>query len=97
MEAIKRVSQWKPFIQPVLSSKVSEFKLLGYHQANEEELWNCLLQKIWEGNPEKKLHETVADIFHLNTGIYMNYITLQVYQDDNLLESFEELFRPHPE
>lgn len=92
MEEIKRVSQWKPLVQPVLESKVSEFKLIGYKRANEEDIWNCLVQKVWKGDPEKKLYEVVAEIFHLNTGTFMNYITFRTYQDEDLMASIEALF-----
>ncbi|WP_077621391.1 post-transcriptional regulator [Sediminibacillus massiliensis] len=83
----RRVSEWKASLTTVTESKVEEFKLLGYSRANAEEIWDCLEKKVWKGDPEKKLHEVVADIFHLSSSIYMTYLTMEAYQDDDLLAS----------
>ena len=88
---IHHVSQWKEMMTPVLESKVDEFKLLGYSKATTEDVWRCLCQKVWKGNPEKRLHEVVEDIFHLNSGTYMSYLTVEAYQDDDLLASIAAL------
>lgn len=88
MELLKKaVEEWKPLLQPVLISKVDEFHLLGYEEATQEDIWNCLVEKVWKGNPAKQLHEIVHEIFHLNTTVYMSYLTVNAYQDDDLLAS----------
>jgi len=76
------VVEWKPIIKPVIESKVNEFLEMGYTMATSEDLWACLEQKVWGGNPTKKLHEIVQDIFHLSPDIYMSYLTLHAFQDD---------------
>ncbi|MDL4841431.1 post-transcriptional regulator [Aquibacillus rhizosphaerae] len=84
----KRVSQWKVEMASVLESKVDEFKLMGYSRATGVDVWNCLTEKVWKGDPEKRLHEVVEDIFHLSSNKYMSYLTVQTYKDDTgLLES----------
>lgn len=91
--AKKTVEQWKPIVQEVVESKMKEFHSLGYNSVSEEELWDCLVHTVWKGNPEKYLHEIVQDIFQLKTQVFMNYLTMQTYQDDNLLESIEALMK----
>lgn len=49
---IKPVSQWKEELSPVLESKVEEFNLMGYGRVDSSEIWNCLVKKVWKGDPE---------------------------------------------
>jgi hypothetical protein len=97
MEIIQRVSEWKETVLPALESKVSEFHLMGYSKATKEEIWNCLEQKVWKGDPEKRIHEVIQDIFHLSATIYMNYLTLKVYQDSDLMNSINAVMQDNEE
>lgn len=91
MESILPVSEWKGHVGPVLSCKVSEMRLMGYDNATREDIWNCLVEKVWKGNPSKRLHEVVEDIFHLGTNIFMSYLTVHAYQEDDLEASIAAL------
>ncbi|WP_164216324.1 post-transcriptional regulator [Virgibacillus sp. YIM 98842] len=93
MEVKQRVSGWKETVQPALESKVSELHLMGYPKATKEEIWNCLEQKVWKGDPEKRIHEVIEDIFHLSATIYMNFLTLKVYQDSDLMDSISAVMQ----
>ncbi len=88
----KEVSDWKIELSEVLESKMEEFKQLDYAKATTEDVWNCLVTKVWKGNPEKRLSEVVQDIFHLNANTYMTYLTQQSFIDSSLQESIEALF-----
>ncbi|TQS74664.1 hypothetical protein DX933_12070 [Ornithinibacillus gellani] len=83
METKRSVSDWKQTLTPALGSKVSEFKMMGYSQATIDDIWDCLVKRVWKGNPEKRIHEAVQDIFHLGSSIYMSYLTMNAFQDDN--------------
>lgn len=91
LDVKKTVTEWRPFIKPVLESKVQELLLMGYSQATSDDIWRCLQDRIWKGNPTKHLHEVVQDIFHLKAAVYMNYLTLNAYQDDDLMTSIAAL------
>ncbi|SFM04996.1 Post-transcriptional regulator [Gracilibacillus orientalis] len=91
MTVKKQVSIWKHELEDVLDSKVNEFKLLDYSKATAEDIWNCLLEKVWKGDPEKSLHEVVQDIFHLNPNLFMTFLTQQSLKDNNLQESLDAL------
>lgn len=91
MEETKNVNEWKPELQPALESKASEFQLMGYNQATNEDIWKCLEQKVWKGNPPKRLYEVVQDIFHLASNIYMSYLTVNAHQDNDLMASITAL------
>lgn len=82
MGAEQPVNEWRPIIKPVITSKVSEFLEMGYSKATSDDLWNCLEQRVWKGNPPKMLHEVVQDVFHLSPDVYMSYLTLHAFQDD---------------
>lgn len=87
----KTVTEWRPLIECVLESKAREFALMGYSQATSSDIWNCLQEKVWKGNPVMRLHEIVQDIFHLKTSIYMSYLTINAYKDDDLMSSIAAL------
>ncbi|WP_026906315.1 post-transcriptional regulator [Paucisalibacillus globulus] len=91
MELVKAVESWKQELLPVLKSKAEELQLMGYPKATDEDIWMCLVKKVWKGNPEKRLYEVVQDIFHLSSNIYMSYLTIDAYQDDDLLASIAAL------
>ncbi|WP_240510194.1 post-transcriptional regulator [Virgibacillus profundi] len=91
METVHTVSEWKEMIKPALDSKVEEFQLMGYSQATVDDIWNCLTQKVWKGDPDKRLYEVVQDVFHLGSTIYMSYLTVKAYQSDDLMASIAAL------
>ncbi|MBP1947648.1 post-transcriptional regulator [Virgibacillus litoralis] len=91
MEVIKNVSEWKPEILLALESKVNEFQLMGYAKATNENIWKCLTEKVWKGNPPKRLYEVIQDILHLSSNIYMSYLTVNAYQDNDLMASINAL------
>ncbi|WP_102026912.1 post-transcriptional regulator [Salirhabdus sp. Marseille-P4669] len=87
----RAVSKWKPFVLPVLKSKVEELHVLGYDQADEENVWDCCLKKVWKKDVELRLHQVVQDIFHLSAGTYMAYLTREFYRNDDLLAQIEAI------
>ncbi|WP_163970105.1 post-transcriptional regulator [Oceanobacillus halotolerans] len=94
MTRTKTVEEWRTTLQPALESKVNELQLMGYTQATKENVWNCLMKKVWRGNPTKRLHEVVQDIFHLSSNIYMSYLTVDTYQEtqnDDIMASIAAL------
>ncbi|MCP3025567.1 post-transcriptional regulator [Halobacillus sp. A5] len=91
MEEAKPVTQWKDRIMPVLNSKAHEFRMLGYKKASTEDVWQCMQKKIWKNNPDKRLYEVVQDIFHLSNNQYVSFITVEAYQNDDLMASIEAL------
>ncbi|UOR12206.1 post-transcriptional regulator [Halobacillus amylolyticus] len=91
MEAEKRVSEWKFQVKPVLISKKEELQDMGYQKATTEEVWNCLQKKVWKKDPEKRLHQVVQDILHLSTNQFVSYITVEAYQDEDLMASIQAL------
>lgn len=91
MEEIKRVEEWKNEMNVVLESKRNELQTLGYPNATQEDIWKCLVKKVWKGNPEKRMYEVVQDIFHLGTGVYLSYLTTESHQDDDLMGSIAAL------
>ncbi|WP_117169129.1 post-transcriptional regulator [Paraliobacillus sediminis] len=87
MALVKQVEDWKSSILMVLDSKVEELILMDYDNATREIVWNCLVEKVWKGNPEKRLFQIVEDILHLSASKYMSYLTMQSYQNEDLMAS----------
>ncbi|RLL47985.1 hypothetical protein D8M04_01520 [Oceanobacillus piezotolerans] len=97
MEIIQTVNDWKPMVQSVLESKVDEFQAMGYSQATAEDIWVCLEEKVWKGNPEKRIHEVVQEIFRLSSNQYVSYLTVKAYQDDDDLMASIAALTGNPE
>ena len=91
METVKKTSEWKSLIEPALESKVDEFQQMGYSRATQDDIWKCLTKKVWKGNLDKRIHAVVQDIFHLGSNVYLSYLTVEAYQDDNLFASIAAL------
>jgi hypothetical protein len=87
MKEYQTVNEWREQLEPVLQSKAEEFHLMGYNQATSDDIWNCLMKKVWTGNPKKRLYEVVADIFQLKTNVYLSYLTANAQADDDLMAS----------
>lgn len=91
METIQSVKRWKVAVTPFLHSKAEELHLMGYEQATSEDVWKCLVDKVWKGYPEMRIYETVADIMQLNSSIFLSYLTVSSFQDDDLAGSIAAL------
>lgn len=87
MEEMRSVQEWRTFAEPVLTSKTDEFLEMGYNHATNDDIWDCLMEKIWKGNPSKRLYEIVQDILHLGSDVYISYLTVHAYKDDTDLMS----------
>src|SRR5699024_998379 len=87
MHERKTPDQWKHAMTKVLDSKYSEFKILGYDDVTKEALWSCLHKQYWKNNPRLLLYENVADILQLVPNTFMNYLTHEAYQTDDLFAS----------
>ncbi len=91
MEMKHNVDGWKQTIIPALQSKAEELEMLGYSQATADDVWRCLKEKVWRGDPEKRLYEVIQDIFHLGSNIYLSYLTMSSYQNEDLMASIVAL------
>lgn len=81
------MNHFRQQVEPVIRSKVEEFKLLGYDAADPQGVWACLLAKTWKQKQEKRLHEIVNDILTLSINDFMAYLSMQA------LISPESLFK----
>ncbi len=97
MEMIQNVNEWKTAVSPFLDSKVEELQLMGYSQATREDVWKCLVKKVWKGNPDKKLHQVVHEIMHLQSSTYLSYLTVQSYEDNDLMASIAAIMNTDEE
>src|SRR5690625_7571548 len=93
MDIEQPVKEWESMITPALESKAYEFMLAGYSGVSVQDIWTCLEEKVWKGSPRKRLYEVVQDILHLDGSVYMSYLTLDVYQEnDDFIDSIAALY-----
>lgn len=88
---IKNVEDWKVSVEIFLDSKAEELQLMGYEQATGEDVWKCLVEKVWKGRPDMRIYQVVADIMHLGSSTYLSYLTVQSYKNDDLMTSIAAL------
>ncbi|WP_066365486.1 post-transcriptional regulator [Neobacillus fumarioli] len=68
-------------VQPVLSSKLEEFRLLGYDSITETELWEFLIKKKWKkAKDEPKLHQIIQDILTIKVSDFISYAAIESYK-----------------
>lgn len=71
------IEEWKDKVQPVLESKRKEFEIFGYREISCDDIWQCLVEKIWKDKKTFRLHEVVQSIFHLKINTYMDYLAIR--------------------
>jgi len=76
------ISASKELIQPVLSSKMEEFHMLGYEEVTENDLLSYLEMKKWKKEKELSLHQVVNDILSVKITQVMSYVTIESYKSD---------------
>ncbi len=79
------IDQYRPEVEPVLTSKVEEFKLLGYETITADAIWGYLKNKKWKQEKRQKMiHEIVGDILAVKAGEFMNYVTVQAFKQTDM-------------
>ena len=87
----RHVDEWRNETYEVLQSKVDELKLLGYDGVNAEEIWTCLLAKVWKKEKRLRLHQVIQDILHLSGSTYMSYLTVEAQKQANNDDLFQQI------
>lgn len=78
-------------VKPALSSKLDEFRLLGYDAIVEDDLWEYLTRKKWKKlKEERKLFELVQDILSIKVSDYLSYRTIETYKSTEFKMDDEE-------
>ena len=80
-------------VQPVLKSKLEEFRLLGVDSVTEQGLWEYLIKKKWKKvKQEMRLYEMIQEILSVRVSDYLNYVTIESYKTTEFsLDNEEEL------
>jgi hypothetical protein len=94
LEKENRYEYLRSQVKPALQSKLEEFRLLGYQEISEPQLWEFLLKKKWKKATEEiKLHEVIQDIFSVKVSDYMHYATVEAYKAPEFSMDSEEDMR----
>ncbi|GAF65898.1 post-transcriptional regulator [Alkalihalobacillus trypoxylicola] len=72
---------WREVVEPALQSKVDEFHLLGYERVTDQEVWECLMYQLRKSKEFMHLNQFVNHLLSLKPQIYMNWLTIQSYQE----------------
>lgn len=93
MQHRHKYEQYKEQVGLAITSKLEEFKMLGYGDVAENEFWKFLFTKKWkQTKDEVHLYEIVADILAVQPGEYMNYKTIEAFrQGQSVLDDKDEL------
>lgn len=81
MESSNKYNHFRTQVQPALTSKLSEFRLLGYGSVSEEDIWDFLTKKKWKKVKEEiRVYEVIQDILAVKVSDYMNFTTMESYK-----------------
>ena len=84
MENSHVFNQFRSKVEPVLVSKLEEFKLLGYDSVSQEGLWEFLTRKKWKKvKDEKRLYEIVDDILSVKVSDFISFTTIETYKNND--------------
>ncbi|GMA59842.1 post-transcriptional regulator [Alicyclobacillus fastidiosus] len=75
-------AQIRPYLKELLSlcaTKVEEFRLLGYEEANLEQVWSFVCAKLPKDAP---IHQIVDFILCIRVMDFMNYQTIEAYKGE---------------
>lgn len=93
--SVRSVQEWKDEVRIVLESKRNEFESFGYQEITIDSIWQCLIERIWEKDEQKRLYEVVQSILQLPIHTYMDFLALHLLHqkpietDDELMESIQ--------
>ena len=85
--------EFRTQVQPVLKSKLEEFRLLGIESVSEQGFWGFLVKKKWKKvKHEMRLYEMIQDILSVRVSDYLNYVTIESYKTSEFsIDNEEEL------
>ncbi|MFC7681307.1 post-transcriptional regulator [Paenibacillus sp. GCM10028914] len=66
-------------IEMICSSKVEEFRMIGYEYVTTDDIWRCVSSK-YEKKGIPPLHQLVNDVLSLKATSLMNYMTISAYK-----------------
>lgn len=89
----KEWEEWKREMDPILVSKVEEWRLYGYEKVTKDDLWECFKAKLPRLEVPVPMRPSwlVAELFILKVNDYMNWLTLQAYKGPDLFEDDEPI------
>ncbi|OIK17003.1 post-transcriptional regulator [Bacillus sp. MUM 116] len=81
MENRHAYDHFRSQVKPALTSKLTEFQILGYNSVTENGLWEFLQKKKWKKvKDEIYLHEIIQDILAVKVSDYMSFATIEAYK-----------------
>lgn len=69
-------------IEQLCATKVEEFKLYGYENVTNEEIWKCVSESYRGTMPP--LYQLTNDILSLKVTTFMNWMTINAYKGIDL-------------
>lgn len=85
--------QWKVKLAPVVQIKVDEFELLGYGEADPEQIWHCAVHRVNREYKEESVafHRFVNELLGLSVNDYMNRLRMESFQGPDWLSGDQPL------
>lgn len=91
MDEKQQFEVWKEDMEPVLTSKVEEFHLLGYDKATKEEIWNCVTERLRKKKTYIPFYMFTDELLNLKASIYMTWLTVHSYKEpEDWFSEFEK-------
>jgi Post-transcriptional regulator len=75
-------SDWRKEVHPAVQSKKEEFHYMGYESVTDEEIWDCVQERLKKKKVEPRLHTLVDQILSLSLNDFMTWLTIQTYKEN---------------
>lgn len=84
MEKNHSYNHFRTQVTPALTSKLEEFRLLGYDSVSADGLWEFLLKKKWKKVKEEiRIYEIIEDILAIKVSDFISYTTIETYKNND--------------
>lgn len=90
MKERQQFDVWREDLKPLLESKSEEFRLLGYENVTEEDIWDCTVSQFQNEKEFVRLHRFVNALLSLKPQTYMMWLTVKAYKNPDALFSSDD-------
>ncbi|MBC1473660.1 hypothetical protein HB852_03350 [Listeria grandensis] len=74
--------EWYGQLETAILIRVEDFKLMGYREIKAEHIWSFLVEVVWKGQENPRLHQRIHDILQMKIASLMDFITIGPSEDE---------------
>lgn len=84
MEKSHAYNHFRTQVTPAMTSKLEEFRILGYDSITEDGIWEFLMKKKWKKvKDEIRIYEIIDDILSIKVSDFISFTTIKSYKNND--------------